>query len=297
MLAIVIPYYKITYFEQTLNSLAVQSNNNFNVYIGDDASPEDPGKIIHKYEDKLNLSYKKFNKNLGLKSLVKQWERCIDLIHKEKWIMILGDDDILDKNVVEHFYINLLKLKNDICLIRFATSIINHKGELISEKFLNPKTELSIDFLFKNRRSSLSEHVFKVKPLVNNGFKNFPLGWFSDLLAILEVTNFKTIYSINEATINIRKTELSISGDRTNLAQKQVATYEFYFYLLNNYYNKFDKNQKEILLEKVSKCYLNRKKNFKWFIQISKFYLSKFLVFNYLFFLKRIMFNLIERKF
>lgn len=41
MLAIVIPYYKLTFFEETLQSLANQSDKRFKVYIGDDASPED----------------------------------------------------------------------------------------------------------------------------------------------------------------------------------------------------------------------------------------------------------------
>lgn len=40
MLAIVIPYYKITFFEDTLESLAHQTDKRFKVYIGDDASPK-----------------------------------------------------------------------------------------------------------------------------------------------------------------------------------------------------------------------------------------------------------------
>jgi len=40
MLAIVVPYYKLTFFEETLKSLKSQTNKKFKVYIGDDASPE-----------------------------------------------------------------------------------------------------------------------------------------------------------------------------------------------------------------------------------------------------------------
>ena len=42
MLAIVIPYYKLTFFEATLQSLADQTDKRFMVYIGDDASLESP---------------------------------------------------------------------------------------------------------------------------------------------------------------------------------------------------------------------------------------------------------------
>lgn len=42
MLAIVIPYYKINYFEETLKSLSNQTDKKFKVYIGNDASENDP---------------------------------------------------------------------------------------------------------------------------------------------------------------------------------------------------------------------------------------------------------------
>ena len=46
MLAIVIPYYKIIFFEKTLESLAQQTDKRFRVYIGDDASPDSPEKLF-----------------------------------------------------------------------------------------------------------------------------------------------------------------------------------------------------------------------------------------------------------
>ena len=54
MLAIVIPYYKLTFFEATLNSLANQTDQRFKVYIGDDASKEDTTIILEKYKGKFN---------------------------------------------------------------------------------------------------------------------------------------------------------------------------------------------------------------------------------------------------
>ncbi len=49
MLAIVIPYYKLTFLEATLLSLANQTDQRFKVYIGDDASPEDCTPLLEKY--------------------------------------------------------------------------------------------------------------------------------------------------------------------------------------------------------------------------------------------------------
>ncbi len=100
MLAIVIPYFKLIFFEETLQSLANQTDNRFKVYIGDDASPENPSDLLEKYQGQFDFGYHKFKENLGGVSLVKQWERCIALSQKEEWIMILGDDDLLDHSIV-----------------------------------------------------------------------------------------------------------------------------------------------------------------------------------------------------
>ena len=66
MIAIVVPYFKITFFEETLFSLANQSNKNFKVYIGNDASPDDPAELIDKYSSKINLKYQIYKENFYL---------------------------------------------------------------------------------------------------------------------------------------------------------------------------------------------------------------------------------------
>jgi glycosyltransferase involved in cell wall biosynthesis len=48
-LAIVIPYHRLAFFEATLQSLVNQTDQRFHVYIGDDASPENPLPLLEKY--------------------------------------------------------------------------------------------------------------------------------------------------------------------------------------------------------------------------------------------------------
>ena len=55
MLAIVIPYFKKKYFETTLESLAIQTEKKFKVYIGDDASTEDPTALLKKVEGQFDF--------------------------------------------------------------------------------------------------------------------------------------------------------------------------------------------------------------------------------------------------
>ena len=105
MLAIIIPYYKITFFEATLQSLLSQTDNRFKVYIGDDASIESPLVLLEKYQNRIDFNYNRFQVNYGSFSLVKQWNRCLEMINDEEWVMFLGDDDVLQNNVVSEFFI------------------------------------------------------------------------------------------------------------------------------------------------------------------------------------------------
>ena len=85
MLAIIIPFFKLNFFRITLNSLANQSNKQFKVYVGDDASPVNPLDLLKEFEGKFDFIYHRFETNLGSVSLVKHWDRCISMTDGEKW--------------------------------------------------------------------------------------------------------------------------------------------------------------------------------------------------------------------
>lgn len=288
MLAIVIPYYKITFFEETLESLSNQTNKDFKVYIGDDSSPENPAELLKKYEGKVNFIYQKFDDNLGKSSLVKQWERCIGLTKNEKWLMILGDDDVLSNNFVETFYIKKEFFQDVYNVVRFSVIKIDNKSNPISEKFVNVEIESSKKILFNNKRSSLSEYVFAKTKIDEIGFKNLPLAWWSDVLAVLEFSNFDTIYSINDAYVNVRISDISISGSSHFELQKEHASYLFYNYLLSKNKKYFDKDEINFILERISKRYINNKKNINLFCAISCTYFKNAKYIKYVAFLNRI---------
>ena len=191
MLAIIIPYYKLAFFEATLQSLVAQTCQDFKVYIGDDASPEDPKVLLEQFQGKFDFLYHRFEENLGSTSLTQQWERCIALSDNEPWLMILGDDDVLGENVVEEFYRNLPEIEEIGCnVVRFATQKLNEFGECISEIYLHPKVEKASDFFLRKTRSSLSEYIFRKVNVVKIGFRDFALGWYSDVMAVLEFSDF-----------------------------------------------------------------------------------------------------------
>lgn len=254
MLAIVIPYYKITFFEATLQSLASQTDKRFNVYIGDDASSDNPVALLDKYKNQFNFVYHKFEKNLGSISLVKHWERCIALTRNEVWLMILGDDDLLGENVVASWYENYGLFKEKSNVIRFATKIIYEGKKMVSEVYIHPIWESATDSFYrkfiKTTRSSLSEYVFSKSSYLKFGFYDYPLAWNSDDQAWLDFSNNKPIFTINESIVFVRISDVSISGNYNNLYFKTLSEIKFYKLMVLRKSNSYNKVIKLELLKK-----------------------------------------------
>ena len=296
MLAIIIPFFKLTYFEATLQSLANQTDKRFRVYIGDDASPEDCSALLQRFEEKIDFTYHRFKTNLGAISLTQQWERCITLSNDEEWIMILGDDDVLGNNVVSEFYTDLINVNHEeINLIRYASQIIDKFGDSISEVFGHPKIESSSDSFWRKfqekTRSSLSEYIFKREVYLKYKFKNFPLAWHSDDLAWLEFADNKPIFSINTSLIKVRVSSSSISGLKSNILEKNIAESLFLKEIVKNKLYLFNKDislqllyQTEVSIKKSRKLsysewlYLaNGYWNYFSFVPVIKFF-RRFLI-------------------
>lgn len=288
-LAIVIPYYKFDFFKENLDSLANQTNKNFTVYIGNDASPNNPEELLVTYQNKLNIVYKKFTDNLGSKSLVEQWNRCLDLVQDENWIMILGDDDVLSENVVATFYSDV-EANSNTNVFRFATQVIDEKSNQTSSVFTHPKQENGFEFLERKlkgeTRSSLSEYIFNKAELFKFGIKDLPLAWYSDMLLVVELGIKKPIISINESIVFFRNSGINITSKKDNLVKKNEATFAFYFYLIRNYKNVIVTSFLDVLYFKLEKTILDNKKNVKFWIKTLHLYITngKFSHFVSLFF-------------
>ena len=277
-LAIVIPYYKIDFFKETLDSLANQTHKNFKVYIGNDASPNNPSELLSKYKNDFDFEYFVFQENLGGKSLVNQWHRCIDLAKEEEWLMLLCDDDTITANYVEAFHNNKNEISSaNVAVVRYASQVIDQNNNSLSNVINHPKIENAVDFLFRKlkggTRSTLSEYIFKRKIVHEIRFKNLPLAWYSDLLGVLEFSHFGNIYTLNEALLKFRLSGINITSKTDDHVLKNEATFQFYYYLLTDKKSHFNKEQSAILIDKLEKTILDNKKNLNFWIKTLNLYI------------------------
>lgn len=281
MLAIVIPFYKLTFFEETLHSLSIQTDKRFKVYIGDDGSPENPANLLEKYKWQFDFIYHRFKENLGSISLVQQWNRCIALAGEEEWIMILGDDDVLGSNCIKDFYTSLPQIFSNKCnVVRFATKINDMLQQKISSPYTHPKLEKGIDFFYRRltnqTRSSLSEYIFKKSIYQKYGFYDYELAWHSDDRAWLEFSESKYIYSINSSNVTFRFSSENISRGNYKINEKQKIALQFYKFIIFKYFNKLKRYQRKYLLLYYEQLvYKNKRATFSFWLHLFLLFISK----------------------
>ncbi|AZQ43866.1 glycosyltransferase family 2 protein [Nonlabens ponticola] len=247
-LAIVIPYYKKDFFNECLNSLKNQTNKDFNLYVGDDASPDDPIEVLKQFKDDLDVKYVRFDNNLGSISLTSQWMRCLTMTLDEPWIMILCDDDLLSPTVVDQFYFHRQQIeKHNIQVVKYATQVIDGKGEPISKVYKHPRIQpysrVFEERFFKDGRSSLSEHMFTRGAYEKHGFRDVPLAWHADDYAWMDFSEFGDIYSINDALVFFRMSDQNISRADYEQITKWTETFKYFNFVLKHKRDFLQKDQ------------------------------------------------------
>jgi glycosyltransferase involved in cell wall biosynthesis len=232
-LAIIIPAYKSAFLREVLDSIVSQTCREFQVYIGDDASPEKIDEIVHEYSKVLPINYRRFEKNMGRTSLVKHWDRCIRMSH-EPWVWLFSDDDLMSTECVESFLQELLLSDGRHNLYRFNTTSIDQAASVLSENPQHPQNETGADFIVARlrggRTSTAQELIFsRTAWECAGGFPDFPLAWASDDAFIATLGSDKPIRTIPGARVKWRLSGKNISTDNSfaTAIQKLRASCEF----------------------------------------------------------------------
>jgi glycosyltransferase involved in cell wall biosynthesis len=223
-LAIVIPAYKATYLRDTLESIATQSCQDFTVYIGNDASPEDLYEIIASFSDRINIIYTKFEHNLGGVNLVSHWKRCIDLTRNEEWIWLFSDDDIMQKECVESFYAYLNE-NSKADLLHFNMSFIDFAGRVTKTCNDFPNHLPVTDFFSRRTKfqinSTVVEYIFSRHVYEQEGgFTNNDLAWCADDATWIRFGRINGINTIQGPRVLWRNSGLNISA---NVKDKSIV--------------------------------------------------------------------------
>lgn len=234
-LAIIIPAYKATYLHATLESIARQTNKNFKLYIGDDASPFALSGIVDKYRDRIDIAYTRFTDNLGGWDLVKHWERCIDLVVDEDWLWFFSDDDIMEELCVDRFFDAREAATTATDVYHYNLKIIDSSGSLVHTCPSFPRRLSSRDFfhlLYTGRIDArMPEFIFSKHAFLSLGrFQNFDIAFRSDNATIIKLAFAHGIQSLSGPAVLWRHSDESVSAspDLQLVPRKAKATIQFF---------------------------------------------------------------------
>ena len=175
---------------------------------------------------------------MGGKSLVKQWERCIDLVGDEEWIWLFSDDDLADPNCVENFYRHSKEKYN---LLHFNVRVVDGNGKVQKESNAPMQTMPSIIFLEQKLSFKLEsfacEYIFRKNEFhQKGGFVEFPIGWCSDDATWALLGRETGISTITDAMVSWRKSEINISSDTSDYYYlKRDAILSFFEWMNDNF--------------------------------------------------------------
>ena len=239
-LGIYVPAYKSTFLRESLASICAQTDQRFNLYVGDDASPQALKEVVSEFTARRPVSYHRFDVNLGGRSLAKQWSRCLAL-GNEPWVWLFADDDVMDPQCVSRFYEVLAETGGSFDVYRFNHRVIQANGQEAYPTTLHPKVETGLQFACARlqgvRYGFAQELVLSRRKLVQiDGFVEFPLAWAADDATLILMAGDKGIRTIPGPKVHWRLSGQNLSSMVTGgyAHQKAQASALFVAWLLEN---------------------------------------------------------------
>lgn len=219
-LAIVIPAYRKEFLGRALASIARQTDKRFRLYVGDDCSPAELESLVQSGAGGCELVYRRFEENLGARSLVQQWDRCVKL-SREPWVWLFSDDDVMEPGCVAAFYQTLEETHAAFELYRFNTFIIDADDRAQAVNSPHPEVESAMDFAYHRlrgeRHSTVQELIFSRAAYDRvGGFLDLPCAWCSDDAGIIRLSDRTGMRTIAGPRVQFRQSGMNVSSTFRN---------------------------------------------------------------------------------
>jgi glycosyltransferase involved in cell wall biosynthesis len=218
-LAIIIPAFKPDFLAQALQCLVRQTDQRFQLYVFDDASPADLQGIVRSVLPTRPVTFHRFEKNLGGESIARHWDRCVAQT-SEPWLWIFSDDDLLDDHCVAAFHKFLATAGETTDIVRFDARIVDEADRLVGLHPRHMTGETGLEFTYGRlmgwRLTFMQQLVFRRSAYAQaGGFLDLPLGWHTDDACVIGLGWQRPIGHIPEARIYWRRSGKNLTPDRS----------------------------------------------------------------------------------
>lgn len=230
LVSIAIPAYKRKWLKDAIESALTQDYEKIELIIADDHSPQNLKEVVQPYLVDERVSYYFNEINVGKESVANNWNRCLEYVRGE-FFVLLCDDDVLMPNFVSTLL--LLAQKYPQCNIFHGRRMLYYE-ETGSTEILEswPEFESFEDFVraksLVKRKHTITEFLYRSKNIVSEKYTVFPVAYFSDDASILKIVKNGGIASSQEPVCKIRISDEQISSAGKYAVKKVRATMMYY---------------------------------------------------------------------
>ena len=230
LVSIAIPAYKRTWLNEAIESALAQDYSNIELIIVDDHSPQNLKEVVEPYLVDERVSYYYNEINVGKESVAINWNKCLEYI-KGEYFVLLCDDDVLMPNFVGEL-LNLAQ-KYPQCDIFHGSRMLYHEKNGTTEvQELWPEFETFEEFVKAKskvkRKHTITEFLYRSRSIVEHKYMVFPVAYFSDDASILSIVKNGGIASSQEPVCQIRISDEQISSAGKYAVEKFKATLMYY---------------------------------------------------------------------
>ena len=267
LFSITIPAFKSVFLYEAIESVILQSYQNWELIIVDDCSPNKILDEVKKFNDS-RIHYYRNEKNFGAENVVDNWNKCLEYA-KGDYMICMGDDDKLLPNCLED-YCKLIAKHPGLGVYHGWTEIIDDESTFYDVTAFRPEFESVYSLIWhrwKGRNQYVGDFLYDVELLrKSGGFYKLPLAWGSDDITAIKAAMEKGIANTETIVFQYRKNQFTIStgGKTVNDKLRVIALkkqYEWYSnFLMDEPKDPIDKKYwlslSKMLSDKFRKSYI-----------------------------------------
>ena len=232
LVTIAIPAYKSAFLAEAIRSAISQDYTHIEVIVVDDCSPDDIAGVVCGFADP-RIIYTRNAENLGKRSIVHNWNRCLELASGD-FFVLLCDDDLLLPNMVSSM-LALAQNHPDCGMFHASRNILHTSGEQAKDEQW-PQEESAEEFIKHKfagkRKHTITEFFYKTDYIRGEKYAVYPVGFYSDDVTILKLCMRQgKMISSSEALVVFRESDIHITGNDKYIEGKIQAFVQYYQYL------------------------------------------------------------------
>lgn len=213
LFSVTIPAYKRKFLAEAIESVLAQTDDDFELIIVNDHSPEDLDSVVKQFSDS-RIHYFVNQKNCGAINVVDNWNICLNYASGE-YIICMGDDDKLLPCCLSE-YRKLISDYPNLAVYHGWTEIIDENSKPILMQEGRPVYESMFSAIYarwKGRLSFIGDYLFHTETLKKDGgFYFLPLAWGSDDLSSFIAASHAGIANTQVPVFQYRINSLTLSS-------------------------------------------------------------------------------------